>query len=114
MVARERLVLIGGVALGVLAIFGYNQYFAAPRTARARARPRLYVQVKQADGRTTRRHDGGGGAVRSRCARSFPTTSRRIRRPLLVASAEVVTAPDTAAEHLRFTMEQSERPRARP
>jgi predicted negative regulator of RcsB-dependent stress response len=96
--------LIGGVALGLLAIYGYNQYFAY-RDGQSEAAAAMYAAVKQeAD-------DGDTAAAAARFAAmraEHPNHAYTFQAALLLASAEVVTAPDAAAEKLRFTMEQSD------
>jgi predicted negative regulator of RcsB-dependent stress response len=98
--------LIGGVALGGLAIYGYGQYFSykAKQSEQAQA---LYALVKEdAD-----RGDTADAATRFANMRSeFPKNAYTHQAALLLASAEVVTAPDDAADKLRFTMEQSDDP----
>jgi predicted negative regulator of RcsB-dependent stress response len=98
--------LIGGVALGLLAIYGYNQYFAY-RDRQSEAAAAMYAAVKQEadDG------DTADAAARFAAMRAeYPDHAYTFQAALLLASAEVVTAPDAAAEKLRFTMEQSDDP----
>ncbi len=98
--------LIGGVALGLLGLYGYNQYFAY-RDRQSEEAAALYAAIKQEteDGDTT------DAATRLAEMRSqFPDHVYTHQAALLLASAEIVTAPDAAAEKLRFTMEQSEDP----
>ena len=98
--------LIGGAALGLLALYGYNQFFAY-RDRQSEEAAAAYVAIKQeADG-------GSPDAAATRFAEmrsEFPEHAYTHQAALLVASAEVVTAPDAAAEKLRFTMEQSDDP----
>lgn len=98
--------LIGGVALGLLALYGYYQY-GAYQERRSEAAYAAYAVVKQeADDR-----DAAGAAARFAEMRAeFPDHAYTHQAALLVASMEVVTAPDAAAEKLRFTMEQSSDP----
>jgi predicted negative regulator of RcsB-dependent stress response len=96
--------LIGGVALGGLAIYGYGQYFAYRATQSEQAHA-LYAMVKEeAD-----RGDTADAATRFAEMRAeFPDNAYTHQAAMLLASAEVVTAPDDAAEKLRFTMEHSD------
>jgi predicted negative regulator of RcsB-dependent stress response len=98
--------LIGGAALGGLAIYGYTQYFAyqARQSEQAAA---LYALVKQEvdDGDTQE------AATRLTEMRSeFPKQAYTFQAAMLLAGTEIVTAPDAAAEKLRFTMERSDDP----
>ncbi len=98
--------LIGGVALGLLGLYGYNQYFEY-RDRQSEEAAALYAAIKQEadDG------DTSGAAAQLATMRSeFPDHAYTHQAALLVAKAEVVTAPDAAAEKLRFTMEQSDDP----
>jgi len=98
--------LIGGVALGGLAIYGYGQYFAY-RDRQSEQAAAMYEQVKQ----ETDAGDTAEAATRFAAMRGeFPDHAYTYQAALLLASAEVVTAPDDAAEKLRFTMEQSDDP----
>jgi predicted negative regulator of RcsB-dependent stress response len=98
--------LIGGVALGGLAIFGYNQYFAY-RDRESVEAAAMYEAVKQ----ETEAGDTAEASTRFAAMRAeFPDHAYTYQAALLLASAEVVTAPDDAAEKLRFTMEQSDDP----
>jgi predicted negative regulator of RcsB-dependent stress response len=96
--------LIGGVALGGLAILGYNQYFAY-KDRQGENAAALYAQVKsESDGGDTSEAEARFADLRS----EFPHHAYTHQAALLLASAEVVTAPDAAAEKLKFTMENSE------
>ena len=94
--------LIGGVALGLLGLYGYNER-RPDRVPRRGGRC-----TRDQGGDRQRRHGGGRRAAHADAQRVQP----RIHAPggLLVASAEVVTAPDAAIEKLRFTMERSDDP----
>jgi predicted negative regulator of RcsB-dependent stress response len=96
--------LIGGVALGLLGLYGYNQYFAY-RDRQAEAASALYAAVKQeADD-----DDLAGAAAQFDAMRTqFPESVYTHQAAMLLASKELVSAPDAAAEKLRFTMEQSD------
>jgi len=98
--------LIGGVALGGLALYGYNQYFAY-RDRQSEQAAALYVTVKQEvdDGKTD---DATERLAQMRS--EFPDQAYTYQAALLVAGAEVVSAPDAAAEKLRFAMDNSDDP----
>jgi predicted negative regulator of RcsB-dependent stress response len=95
--------LIGGAALGLLGLYGYNQYFAyQDRQSEAAAAAYAAIQQESEGG------DTAAAATRFAEMRSeFPDHAYTHQAALLLASAEVVTAPDAAADKLRFTMEQS-------
>jgi predicted negative regulator of RcsB-dependent stress response len=98
--------LLGGVAIGLLAIFGYRQYFAY-QDRQSEAAAALYMGVQDAiDG-----SDTAAAATRFEQLRSeHPDHVYTHQAALLIARAEIVTAPDNAIEKLRFTMEQSDDP----
>lgn len=96
--------LIGGVALGGLAILGYNQYFAY-KDRQGEDAAALYALVKsEVDGGDTAEAETRFADLRS----EFPHHAYTHQAALLLAGSEVVTAPDAAAEKLKFTMENSE------
>ncbi|HET7607951.1 MAG TPA: tetratricopeptide repeat protein [Gammaproteobacteria bacterium] len=98
--------LIGGVALGGLAIVGYRQYFEY-RDAQSEQAAAMYQSVKQeADAGNTADAETRFATMRS----EFPDNAYTHQAALLLASNEIVTAPDDAAEKLRFTMENSDDP----
>jgi predicted negative regulator of RcsB-dependent stress response len=98
--------LLGGVAIGLLGLYGYNQYFAFEDRQAEEARA-LYASIKQA---TDSRDAAVAATVFGELRSEFPDNAYTHQAALLVASAEVVTAPDAAAEKLRFTMEESSDP----
>ena len=98
--------LIGGVALGLLALYGYNQYFAY-QTRQSEAAGALYAAVQEAaDESDTAAAETAFEQLRS----EYPDHAYTFQAAMLVASATVVTAPDSATEKLRFAMEQSDDP----
>jgi predicted negative regulator of RcsB-dependent stress response len=98
--------LIGGAAIGLLALYGYRQYFAY-QDRQAESAAALYASVKAStDGDDRAAAETVFGQLRS----EYPDHVYTHQAALLIAGAEVVTAPDSAAEKLRFTMEQSEDP----
>ncbi|HVJ31212.1 MAG TPA: tetratricopeptide repeat protein [Gammaproteobacteria bacterium] len=98
--------LIGGVALGGLAIVGYNQYFAY-KDRQGESAAALYALVKsEVDAGDTAEAETRFADLRS----EFPHHAYTHQAALLLASGEIVTAPDAAAEKLRFTMDNSDDP----
>ena len=98
--------LIGGVALGALAIFGYKQYFAYI-DRQGEGASALYELVKQeSDAGDTADAEARFADLRNQ----FPKHAYTHQAALLLASNEVVTAPDAAADKLKFTMENSDDP----
>jgi predicted negative regulator of RcsB-dependent stress response len=98
--------LIGGVALGLLGLYGYNQYFAY-KDRQSEEAGALYAAIKQeAEGGDTAEAATRFGDMR----REFPDHAYTHQAALLLAKEELVAAPDAAAEKLRFTMEQSNDP----
>jgi predicted negative regulator of RcsB-dependent stress response len=95
--------LLGGVAIGLLALYGYNQYFAY-QDRQSEAAGALYASVKQAaEGNDTAVAETVFAQMRS----EYPDSVYTHQAALLIASSAIVTAPDSAAEKLRYTMEQS-------
>jgi len=98
--------LIGGVALGLLGLYGYNQFFAF-QDRRSEAAAAMYTSIKA---ETDSGDTAAAEAQLTQMRGEFPDHAYTHQAALLVASAEVVTAPDSAIEKLRFTMEQSDDP----
>jgi len=98
--------LIGGVALGGLAIYGYGQY-SSYRDRQSEDAAAMYATVKEESDR------GATADAETRFAEmrsEFPDSAYTHQAAMLLASAEIVTAPDDAAEKLKFTMEKSDDP----
>ena len=96
--------LIGGVAIGLLAIYGYRQYFAY-QDRQGEAAGALYAAVREAvDGDDTAAAKTLFGQLKA----DYPDNVYTHQAAMLLARAEVVTAPDEAAANLRSTMEQSD------
>jgi predicted negative regulator of RcsB-dependent stress response len=98
--------LIGGAALGLLGLYGYNQYFAY-KDRQSEDAAALYAVIQQ------EAEDGGADDAATQFAemrREFPDHAYTHQAALLLAKEEIVSAPDAAAEKLRFTMEQSDDP----
>jgi predicted negative regulator of RcsB-dependent stress response len=98
--------LLGGVALGLLGLYGYNQYYAY-RDRQSENANALYLQIQQA---AEANDKSAAEAAYGRLRAEFPDSAYTHQASLLVARTEVVTSPDSAAEHLRFTMERSSDP----
>ena len=98
--------LIGGVALGLLALYGYNQYFAY-QDRQSEAAAALYTAVQDAidDSDTT-----AAETVLAQMRAEYPDQAYTFQAAMLVASAEVVTAPSGAVDNLRFVLEGSDDP----
>jgi predicted negative regulator of RcsB-dependent stress response len=98
--------LIGGVAIGLLALYGYRQYFAYQDRQSENAAA-LYASIRAAtESSDIEAAETAFGQLRS----EHPEHAYTYQAALLVAGKEVVTAPDSAAEKLRLTMEQSDDP----
>jgi predicted negative regulator of RcsB-dependent stress response len=98
--------LIGGVAIGLLAIYGYRQYFVY-RDGESEAAAALYAQVKQAS------DDSDAAAaetVYEQLRTDHPDHAYTYQAALLLARGELVSAPDSAADKLRFAMEGTSDP----
>lgn len=98
--------LIGGAALGLLGLYGYQQYFAF-QDRRSENAAALYASVKTA---TDDNDTAAAETVLAQMRSEHPDHAYTHQAALLIASAQVVTAPDSAAEKLRATMEQSDDP----
>ncbi len=98
--------LIGGVALGLLAFYGYNQYFAY-QARRSEAASTMYAAVKEAtDDSDTAAAEAAFEQMRS----EYPDHAYTFQAAMLVAGTTIVTAPDGAAQKLRYAMEESDDP----
>lgn len=98
--------LIGGVAIGLLAIYGYRQYFVY-QDRQSEAAAALYAAVKQA---TDDSDAAVAESVFQQLRTDYPNHAYTYQAALLVARGELVSAPDSAAEKLRFAMEGSSDP----
>ena len=98
--------LVWFVALGLLGLYGYNQYFAY-QDRQSEGAEALYSTIQQAtEGSDPAAADTAFAKLRD----EYPDSAYTHQASLLVASAEIVSDPDGAAEKLRFTMEQSTDP----
>jgi predicted negative regulator of RcsB-dependent stress response len=98
--------LLGGVALGLLGLYGYNQYFAY-QDRQSEEAAALYAAIKQ---ETEGGETADAATQFTEMRREFPDHAYTHQAALLLAKDEIVSAPDAAAEKLRFTMEQSDDP----
>jgi predicted negative regulator of RcsB-dependent stress response len=98
--------LLGGAALGGLALLGWNQYQAHLTRLSERAAV-VYQDVKRAveDGNTER-----ASTLLAELQADLPENAYTQQAGLLVASKLVVSAPERAAEELRFVMEHTDDP----
>lgn len=98
--------LVGGAALGGLALLGYNQYNAY-QTRQSEQAAALYESVKEAaDGNDLSQ----ASSLLDQLRADFPGHAYTEQAALLLARAELVSAPDRAAEQLRTTMTTSSDP----
>jgi predicted negative regulator of RcsB-dependent stress response len=98
--------LIGGVAIGLLAIYGYRQYFVY-RDGQSEAAAALYAALKEA---TDDSDAAAAETVFQQLRTDHPNHAYTYQAALLVARGELVSAPEGAAEKLRFAMEGSSDP----
>jgi predicted negative regulator of RcsB-dependent stress response len=98
--------LLGGAALGGLALFGWNQY-QAYLTRQAEDAAVLYQNLKQA---VEDEKPDEASALLARLRAEQPESAYAQQGGLLVAKTFVVTAPERAAEELRLVMEHSDDP----
>ena len=98
--------LIGGVALGALLLFGWNQY-TSYREHRAEEAGTLYQTVKQA---TDKNDVIQATTVLTRMRSEFPASAYTSQAGLLVAGTLVVSAPERASEELQYVMEHTNDP----
>ncbi len=98
--------LIGGVAIGLLALYGYRQYFAYQDRQSENAAA-LYASIRAA---TDSSDTEAAETVFAQLRGEYPEHAYTYQAALLIAGKEVVTAPDSAAEKLRLAMEQSDDP----
>jgi predicted negative regulator of RcsB-dependent stress response len=98
--------LLGGAAVGLLALYGYNEFFAY-RNRQAEEAGALYASVKAA------LDDSDTAAATTRfeeLRQEHPEHAYTYQAAMLLASAELVSAPDAAESKLRLAMEGSDDP----
>ena len=98
--------LIGGAALGGLALFGYNQ-FNAYQARQAEQAAALYESVKVAADAADLPQ---ATALLEQLRADYPSNAYTQQAGLLVARAALVSDPDRATADLRFAMENSTDP----
>ena len=98
--------LIGGVALGALFLFGWNQY-TAYRDRRAEEAGTLYQTVKQA---TDSKDVAQATMALTRMRSEFPASAYTSQAGLLVAGTLVVSAPERASDEIKYVMEHTSDP----
>jgi predicted negative regulator of RcsB-dependent stress response len=98
--------LLGGVAIGLLAIYGYRQYFVY-RDGQAEAAAALYEAVKQS---TDDSDTAAAETAYQQLRTDHPNHAYTYQAALLLARGELVSAPDSAVEKLRFAMEGTSDP----
>jgi predicted negative regulator of RcsB-dependent stress response len=98
--------LIGGAALGGLALLGWNQYWAyQARTAEKAAA--VYESLQQAIAAPNLEQ---ASALLKQMRADYPNAAYTQQAGLAVARAELITDPQRAADDLRYTMEHSKDP----
>jgi predicted negative regulator of RcsB-dependent stress response len=98
--------LLGGVALGLLALYGYNQYYAR-QDRQSETAAGLYESLREAaESSDTAR----ANSLLEQLEAEHPGHAYTQQGAMLVARTELVTAPEQAAEKLRTTMETSSDP----
>ena len=95
--------LIGGVALGALVLFGYNQY-TAYRDHRYEEAGALFQVVKDA------KDPVAANATLQKMRADFPGSAYTSQAGLLVAGMLVVSAPEHATDELAYVMEHTKDP----
>jgi predicted negative regulator of RcsB-dependent stress response len=95
--------LIGGVALGALALFGWNQY-TAYRDHRYEEAGALYQTVKDA------KDPVAANTTLQKMRSDFPGSAYTSQAGLLVAGMLVVSAPEHATEELTYVMDHTKDP----
>jgi predicted negative regulator of RcsB-dependent stress response len=96
--------LIGGVALGGLLLFGWNQY-QTYQERQAEQAAALYESVKQA---TEADNSTEATALLGRLRAEHAGSAYTHQAGLLVARSTLITSPERAAEDLRYVMEHSD------
>lgn len=96
--------IIGGAALGALALFGWNQY-GEYKTRQAEAAAGLYLELKQA---TDSNNRAAVDRLLAQLRAEHEDSAYTAQAALLVAQSVLVTDPARASEELRFVMENSD------
>jgi predicted negative regulator of RcsB-dependent stress response len=98
--------LIGGAALGALALLGWNQY-RAYQTRQFEQAAALYASLQQAI--TDSKLDQATELL-ARLRAEYPKAAYTEQASLAVARVALISNPEQATEELRFTMEHSSDP----
>jgi predicted negative regulator of RcsB-dependent stress response len=95
--------VIGGVALGFLALFGWRQY-GEYRNSQAEAAAAVYQSLKLA---TEAKNEVEAATLLAQLRSEYPSSAYTPQAGLLVASSLLVAAPERSAEELRKVMDES-------
>jgi len=95
--------LIGGAALGGLALLGWNQYWAY-QTRNSEQAGMVYESIQQAIAAPNLEQ---AGTLLKQMRADYPSAAYTQQAGLAVARAELITDPQRAADDLRYTMEHS-------
>lgn len=98
--------LIGGVALGLLGLYGYNQYYAF-QARESEGAAALYIGVKEAAEGSNLEN---ASALLERLRAEHPGHAYTHQAALLVARAALIGDPERAQRELRAAMEGSSDP----
>jgi predicted negative regulator of RcsB-dependent stress response len=96
--------LVGGVALGALALFGWHQYQKHRDTVSVQAEA-LYVQVRDAIGDNDR---AGAAKLVDELRDDYASSPYTDQAGLALAGAYLVSNTDKAADELRYVMEHTD------
>jgi predicted negative regulator of RcsB-dependent stress response len=95
--------LLGGVALGALVLFGWNQY-QAYRDNKAEKAAVLYESLQKA---TEEKNAVEATSLLSQLRSDYPSSAYTPQAGLLVASSLLIAAPDRAADELGYVMDHA-------
>ncbi len=95
--------LLGGAVLGGLLLFGWHQY-QDYRTRQAEQASALYQEIEQA---TDANKPADADALLARLRSDFPKSAYTDQAGLLIARTLVISAPDRAADELRYVMDHT-------
>ncbi|HET7131407.1 MAG TPA: tetratricopeptide repeat protein, partial [Gammaproteobacteria bacterium] len=96
--------LIGGAAIAILGFYGYRQYDAY-QVRQAEQASALYQNLKTA---VDENKGAEVDALLAQLRSDYASTAYTQQAGLLVAKYAMATAPDRAADELRFVMEHSD------
>jgi predicted negative regulator of RcsB-dependent stress response len=95
--------VLGGVALGFLALYGWRQY-GEYKDSRSEAAAAIYLRVQQA---TENKNEVEAATLLAQLRSEYGKSVYTPQAGLLVASSLLVAAPERAAEELRHVMEDT-------